>query len=215
MRSGEEREMRLFDGQITGFQASALGEFSGHMPWDLTSNATRIVAQLLGRLGDDFALSDNIAIHRTATIEGGAILKGPAIIGPECFIAAGAYVRDGCWLEANCILGPGAELKSSFVFGGSKLAHFNFVGDSILGHEVNLEAGSIIANFRNEGADPAISFIHMGKRIETGARKFGALAGDRTKIGANAVVAPGAILAPGTIVKRLSLVDQAVAADVA
>jgi UDP-N-acetylglucosamine diphosphorylase / glucose-1-phosphate thymidylyltransferase / UDP-N-acetylgalactosamine diphosphorylase / glucosamine-1-phosphate N-acetyltransferase / galactosamine-1-phosphate N-acetyltransferase len=51
------------------------------------------------------------------------------------FIAAGAYVRGGCWLEANCVLGPGAELKSSFVFAGTKLAHFNFVGDSILGRE--------------------------------------------------------------------------------
>jgi carbonic anhydrase/acetyltransferase-like protein (isoleucine patch superfamily) len=50
--------------------------------------------------------------------------------------------------------------------------------------------------------------MHRGQRIETGAEKFGALVGDRTKIGCNAVIAPGAILAPDTIVKRLSLVDQ-------
>lgn len=207
--------MRVFDGQIAGFHTSALGEFSGSPPWELTLNSTRVVERLLDRLGDGYAVSRNIAVHLTSTIEEGATIKGPAIIGPNCFIAAAAYVRGGCWLEANCILGPGAELKSSFVFRGSKLAHFNFVGDSILGCEVNLEAGSIIANYRNELPDPFISFIHMGKRIETGAKKFGALVGDRTKIGANAVVAPGAILAPGTIVKRLSLIDQAIAADVA
>lgn len=52
-----------------------------------------------------------------------------------------AYLRGGVWLERSCVVGPGAELKSSFLFDGSKLAHFNFVGDSIVGCEVNLEAG--------------------------------------------------------------------------
>jgi acetyltransferase-like isoleucine patch superfamily enzyme len=55
-----------------------------------------------------------------------------------------------------------------------------------------------------------ISFFHKGTRLETGVEKFGALVGDRTRIGANAVVAPGAILAPAMVVKRLSLIDQAV-----
>ena len=171
--------------------------------------------RLLNRLGAGYRLNGNIAIHLTATIEEGAIIKGPAIIGRSSFIAAGAYMRGGCWLDADCVLGPGVELKSSFVFAGSKLAHFNFVGDSILGREVNLEAGSIIANYRNEQPDPAVSFVHKGTWIKTGAEKFGALVGDRTKIGANAVIASGAILAPDTIVKRLSLVDQGVAADLA
>ena len=143
-------------------------------------------------------------------VEAGAIIKGPAIIGPDCFIAAGAYLRGGCWLEARCVIGPGSELKSSFVFAGSNLAHFNFVGDSILGREVNLEAGAVIANYRNEYAEPTVSFIYNGKRIDTGTEKFGALVGDRTRIGANAVIAPGAILVCGTIVKRLGLIDQGV-----
>ena len=99
-------------------------------------------------------------------------------------------------------------MKSSFLFSGTKLAHFNFVGDSILGHDVNLEAGSIIANYRNELDGAAISFDFHGELVETGVNKFGALLGDRTKIGANSVVAPGAILPAGTIVKRLSLIDQ-------
>jgi NDP-sugar pyrophosphorylase family protein len=200
--------MNLIDEHISGFRSSALGEFSGRMPWQLTCGAIGIVELLLGRLRDGYAVTDGVAVHLTSTIENGAVIKGPAIIGPDCFVAAGAYVRGGCWLEANCILGPGAELKSSFVFRGSKLAHFNFVGDSILGYGVNLEAGSIIANYRNEWASPAISFCHRGQQVETATEKFGALVGDYTKIGANAVIAPGAILAPATIVKRLSLVDQ-------
>jgi NDP-sugar pyrophosphorylase family protein len=206
--------MRVIGEQIARFSTSALGEFSDSAPWELTHGSTGVVEWLLNRLGEGYTVSGDVAVHVTSTIEEGAIIKGPAIIGPDCFIAAGAYLRGGCWLEADCILGPGAELKSSFVFGGSKLAHFNFVGDSILGCEVNLEAGSVIANHRNEWVHPAISFNYGGKRIETGAKRFGALVGDRTKIGANAVIAPGAILAPATVVKRLSLVDQGVAAEV-
>jgi UDP-N-acetylglucosamine diphosphorylase / glucose-1-phosphate thymidylyltransferase / UDP-N-acetylgalactosamine diphosphorylase / glucosamine-1-phosphate N-acetyltransferase / galactosamine-1-phosphate N-acetyltransferase len=202
--------VELIDEHIAEFRNSALRDFSGSPPWELTSSSTAIVERLLGGLGVDYAVNGNVACHLTSTIEEGAILKGPAIVGPKCFIGSGTLVRGGCWLEGNCILGPGAELKSSFVFGGSKLAHFNFVGDSILGRGVNLEAGSIIANYRNEWADPTISFVYRGKRIGTGAEKFGALVGDRTRIGANAVIAPGAVLAPDTIVKRLSLVDQAV-----
>jgi bifunctional UDP-N-acetylglucosamine pyrophosphorylase / glucosamine-1-phosphate N-acetyltransferase len=200
--------MSLIDEQISGFKTSALGAFSDRAPWELTLASVGIVEQLLSRLDRDYVVSDQIAVHPGSIVEPGAIIKGPSIIGPNCFIAAGAYLRGGCWLEAECILGPGAELKSSFVFRGSKLAHFNFVGDSILGCEVNLEAGSIIANYRNERSNPAISFIHNGQMIATGATKFGALVGDRTRIGANAVIAPGAILAPATIVNRLALVDQ-------
>jgi UDP-N-acetylglucosamine diphosphorylase / glucose-1-phosphate thymidylyltransferase / UDP-N-acetylgalactosamine diphosphorylase / glucosamine-1-phosphate N-acetyltransferase / galactosamine-1-phosphate N-acetyltransferase len=201
----------VIEAHIAGFRSSALGEFSGSMPWELTLGSIGIVERLLSGLREGYDVTDSVAIHRTSAIENGAVIKGPAIIGPDCFIAAGAYVRGGCWLEANCILGPGVELKSSFVFNGSKLAHFNFVGDSLLGCGVNLEAGSIIANYRNERAGPAISFFHDGKRFDTGVEKFGALVGDHTRIGANAVVAPGAVLAPATIVKRLSLIDQGIA----
>jgi NDP-sugar pyrophosphorylase family protein len=199
----------VLEAHIAGFRSSPFGAFSGRMPWDLTSGAVATVERLLRELPEGYDVAGSVAIHRTSAIENGAVIKGPAIIGPDCFIAAGAYVRGGCWLEANCILGPGAELKSSFVFRGSKLAHFNFVGDSVLGSGVKLEAGSIIANYRNEWANPAISFFHEGKRLDASVDKFGALVGDQTRIGANAVIAPGAILAPATIVKRSSLIDQA------
>jgi acetyltransferase-like isoleucine patch superfamily enzyme len=73
---------------------------------------------------------------------------------------------------------------------------------------VNVEAGAMIANYRNERADKRIRIRVEGQEIDTGVDKFGALIGDHARIGANAVIAPGAILRPGAIVKRLSLVDQ-------
>jgi UDP-N-acetylglucosamine diphosphorylase / glucose-1-phosphate thymidylyltransferase / UDP-N-acetylgalactosamine diphosphorylase / glucosamine-1-phosphate N-acetyltransferase / galactosamine-1-phosphate N-acetyltransferase len=193
---------------IAGFGDSALAPFADAKPWELTRDCRDIVERLLARLADNYAIAENVAVHTTAVVEPAAVIKGPAIIGPRCLIAAGAYLRGGCWLEADCVLGPGAELKSSLVFAGSKLAHFNFVGDSVLGHNVNLEAGAVIANYRNERGGAAISFVYQGKRIDTGVDKFGALVGDGTKLGANAVIAPGAFIAPGTVVPRLSLIEQ-------
>ncbi|EIM29876.1 hypothetical protein MicloDRAFT_00011960 [Microvirga lotononidis] len=200
--------MRVVADHIANYATSPLAAFFSWMPWELTAQAVQAVEQLLPGLDAEYELSGNIAVHRTATIENGATLKGPAIIGPGCFLAAGSLVRGGCWLDRNCIIGPGAELKSSFLFAGSRLAHFNFVGDSILGTDVNLEAGSIIANHRNELPDPAIRILYEGTVIETGAVKFGAIVGDACRIGANAVLAPGTILPAGAIVQRLSLIDQ-------
>jgi len=103
---------------------------------------------------------------------------------------------------------PARQLKSSFVFTGSKLARFNFVGDSILGADVNLEAGSIICNYRNERADKEV-LVRIGKALrKTGSEKFGAVVGDHSRIGANAVVAPGALLAASSVVPRASLRDE-------
>jgi NDP-sugar pyrophosphorylase family protein len=193
---------------ITAFTDSPLAALSEKTPWELTTNSTSAVRRLFDEISHEYRVSDDVAIHRTATVEDGALIKAPAIIGPRCFIAAGSLIRGGCWLEESCIIGQGCELKSSFLFAGSKLAHFNFVGNSVLGTRVNLEAGSIIANFRNECTDPRISIFHAGQIVETGVEKFGALVGDDCKFGANAVIAPGAIFERGTIVARLTLVDQ-------
>lgn len=177
-------------------------------PWRITEQAEALISAAILALDSEYRTIDGVAVHRTATVEAGAIVKGPAIIGPNCFVAASAYLRGGVFLDDDCIIGPGAELKTSFMFAGSKLAHFNFVGDSILGSGVNLEAGSIIANYRNELEDKAIRIRLDGGVIETGVQKFGALLGDGVRIGANAVIAPGAILAPGSRLARMALLDQ-------
>jgi NDP-sugar pyrophosphorylase family protein len=187
---------------------SPLAHFATQAPWAWTANAADIVRALLASCGDDYEIHGDVAVHRSATVEPGALVKGPALIGPNCFIASTALLRGGCWMEEGCIIGPSAELKTSFLFGGAKLAHLNFVGDSVLGADVNVEAGAMIANHRNERADKRIRIRVHGAVIDTGVEKFGALVGDGARIGANAVIAPGALLAPGAIVARLSLVDQ-------
>jgi NDP-sugar pyrophosphorylase family protein len=196
---------------IAGFAASPLAPWGGSLPWELPMRAPEIVRELLAGLPvDAYAVDGDVAVHRSARVEAGAVLKGPLILGPDCFVAAGAYLRGGNWVDARCSIGPGVELKSSFVFAGTALAHFNFVGDSVLGAGVNMEAGSIVCNHRNERAVKEI-FVRSGQGgalQPTGCEKFGALIGDGARIGANAVIAPGALLRPGRIVGRASLLDQ-------
>jgi NDP-sugar pyrophosphorylase family protein len=177
-------------------------------PWDFVGNIEALLRQQIAGLDSSYQRVDEVAVHRTARIEAGAVVKGPAIIGANCFIAAGAYLRGGVYLERNCIIGPSSELKTTVMFAGSKLAHMNFVGDSIIGADVNIEAGVIIANYRNELESRNIRIGYRGQVIDTGVSKFGALVGDGSRIGANAVIAPGALLERGSIVGRLQLIDQ-------
>jgi bifunctional N-acetylglucosamine-1-phosphate-uridyltransferase/glucosamine-1-phosphate-acetyltransferase GlmU-like protein len=196
---------------IAAFQASALQQWASAFPWELTSQSEGVVRQLLRSItATEYVVANEVAVHASSTIEPGAVLKGPLILGPHCFVASGAYLRGGNWVAERCTFGPGAELKSSFVFSGTKLAHFNFVGDSVLGSSVNLEAGSIICNYRNERVDNEVR-VRVGAVLHrTGCSKFGALVGDRCRIGANAVLAPGAILPAGLVVRRASLRDDEV-----
>jgi UDP-N-acetylglucosamine diphosphorylase / glucose-1-phosphate thymidylyltransferase / UDP-N-acetylgalactosamine diphosphorylase / glucosamine-1-phosphate N-acetyltransferase / galactosamine-1-phosphate N-acetyltransferase len=178
-------------------------------PWQICADAAALVRAAIPALPSSYRLPrDGIAVHETATIEEGAILKPPCIIGAKCFVAAYAYLRDGVWLGDGVTVGPSVEIKSSFIGPGSSAAHFNFVGNSILGAAVNLEAGAILANYRNESADKEIVCVVDGALVRTGCEKFGALVGDGCRIGANAVLAPGTILSRGTIVPRLKLIDQ-------
>jgi UDP-N-acetylglucosamine diphosphorylase / glucose-1-phosphate thymidylyltransferase / UDP-N-acetylgalactosamine diphosphorylase / glucosamine-1-phosphate N-acetyltransferase / galactosamine-1-phosphate N-acetyltransferase len=111
-------------------------------------------------------------------------------------------------LGANSYVGPGTELKSVICCGDSDFAHFNYVGNSIVGKGVNFEAGSVVANHLNETPGMNIRAKVGEDIIDTKQLKFGALVGDNSKIGANAVLSPGTILKPNTIVPRLTLVQQ-------
>jgi len=179
-------------------------------PWTITSNLKNIIEKMIPDLGDDFIIENNIAIHKTATIENNVTIKSPAIIGKNCYIGANAYFREGVYLDESVKIGPGCEIKSSIIFSETAVAHFNYIGNSIVGRNINFEAGSIAANHYNERAVKKISVLYNSEIIETNSDKFGSLIGDKSRIGANAVLSPGTILIKNSIVKRLELIEQVV-----
>lgn len=198
--------MIRIDNYINSF--SSCIEQGDRQPWDLILHIKELVKEMLDSLGDDYIIKDDIAIHKTACIDQNVIMKGPLIIEKNCFIGANSYLRNGVYLSNNINIGTGCEIKSSIIFDHTAIAHFNFVGDSIIGAHVNFEAGSVTANHYNERKNKNIFVVHEGVTINTKVHKFGSLIGDHTKIGANAVLSPGTLLAKKSIVKRLELVEQ-------
>lgn len=180
----------------------------GMQPWEITQRMSEIIHIKIGMLDNRYNIRDGIAIHQSATVEDRVILKAPVIIGEDCFIGANAYLRNGVYLGNKSSVGPACEVKSSIIFNHTEIAHLNFIGDSIIGSNINFEAGSITTNYFNERRDKEIAVLFQSDIIKTGVEKFGSLVGDNCKIGANAVLSPGTILHPDTVVKRLQLVEQ-------
>ena len=199
--------MILIDDFISGF-SSLFKDQQSWQPWEVTDCLKEIIRIRLLQLGDDYEITDEVAVHKTAVVETGAVLKSPAIIGPDCVVGAHAYFREGVFLDQSVKIGPGCEIKNSIIFSGTAIAHFNYVGNSIIGRNVNFEAGSIAANHYNERENKRISVLYRGEVIDTGVNKFGSLVGDGSRIGANAVLSPGTILECNSIVRRLELVEQ-------
>jgi NDP-sugar pyrophosphorylase family protein len=203
------KQVLAIDNFVKRFSVIFPGEKS-RMPWEVTDKLAELIEETIKKLGSDFLISNDIAIHKTATIEQNVVLKGSIIIGENCFIGANAYLRGPVFLDRSVKIGPGCEIKQSLIFSDSSVAHFNYIGNSIVGSNVNFEAGAVAANHFNERADKRISVYFNSELIPTDSQKFGALVGDNGKIGANAVLSPGTILHANSVVKRLELIDQSI-----
>ena len=177
-------------------------------PWELTTNLKKIIENTIPQLGTEFKISDGIAIHKSVIVENGDTIKKPFIAMENCRIGANNYFREGVFLDKSVNIGPSSEIKSSIICSGTAIAHLNYIGNSIIGQKVNFEGGSIAANHYNERRDKRILVKYRNTVIETGIEKFGALVGDDSRIGANAVLSPGTILERKSIVKRLELIEQ-------
>ncbi len=81
---------------------------------------------------------------------------------------------------------------------GAKAPHFNYVGDSILGRGVNLGAGVKLSNLRNDGGEVYLRIDEL--KLASGLRKFGAILGEDSQLGCNAVTNPGTVLGNNSIV---------------
>ena len=133
-----------------------------------------------------------ISIGEGSSIEPGAYIKGPCYIGRNCSIRQGAYLRGNVITGDGCVIGHASEVKNSIFLDRSHAAHFAYVGDSILGNDVNLGSHTTCANLK---LNREVVFVRdSGEKINTGLRKFGAIIGDRTQIGCNCVTNPGALI---------------------
>lgn len=185
-------------------------------PWQALERLDAFAATLVDERGGGNAGG---AIHPTAVIEGPLVFEEGVEVGPYAYLtgpvylAAGAKVGHAAHLRGPVVLGPGAhvmhasEVKRSLLLGGAKAPHFNYVGDSVVGHDVNLGAGVKLANFKTFGDEVKVN------GHGTGLRKFGAALGDGVSIGCNAVLAPGTVVGKRSIIYHGATVRGVVAAD--
>ncbi len=156
-------------------------------------------------------IGEDVFIDEGTTLEPGAVIKGPAWIGRNCQIRAGCYIRENVIIGDGCVLGNSCEFKNCVVFDGCEIPHYNYVGDSILGHKAHLAAGVILSNVRLDRLEVTVKTDT--DVIPTSLRKFGAIVGDYAEIGCNSVISPGSIIGRRCIIYPLTHFSGVLDAD--
>ena len=179
----------IFDG--CEFAWEALKKIEGYI-------AANLKPELRNKCDGVAYIGDNVFIGEGTVVEDGVMIKGPAIIGNNCRIRHNAYLRENVILGDGCVVGNSTEIKNSLLFNNAGAPHFNYVGDSILGHKAHLGAGVKVSNIKLFPGN--ITVTVDGKPFDTGLRKFGVLLGDGAEIGCNAVLNPGSVIGRGAVI---------------
>ncbi len=162
-------------------------------PWEALPKIKTFLSALSGSLGADFReIAPGVWVHETARVAPSACIEGPCVIDEGAEIRHCAYIRGSVIVGKGAVVGNSTELKNSVLFDGCQVPHYNYVGDSILGHMAHMGAGSILSNVKADKRNVVVKAA--GVEIETGLRKFGAVLGDHAEIGCNAVLNPGTVV---------------------
>ena len=192
--SGIPRTEDLFDlGQTD--HASLFGSLD--QAWEVLPRISDYLRANLrpGQLGQSHrqaVVEGDVFIGAGTVIEAGALVQGPVWIGRNCRIGHGATLRSNVIVGDSCVVGHAAELKNAILFNGCDVPHFNYVGDSVLGHRVHLGAGVMLSNYRLIRGNVNIRLA--SGLVDSGLAKFGSLIGDRIEIGCNSALNPGTII---------------------
>ncbi|MFC4551626.1 MULTISPECIES: bifunctional sugar-1-phosphate nucleotidylyltransferase/acetyltransferase [Halorussus] len=168
-------------------------------PWELLEanewKLGELDREIRGEVHEDAELRGPVVVEEGASVDAGVVVEGPALIRSGANVGPNAYVRGATLVGEDAKVGHGVEVKNSVLGEGTHVAHLSYVGDSVLGREVNFGAGTNVANLRHD--DEAVKFTVKGERVSTGRRKFGVVAGDGAKTGINTSLNAGVKLSAG------------------
>lgn len=157
--------------------------------WDIfDANEMKVEESLEEANAGNVLMGDNVVIKPGVHIEGNVVVGDGSVIGPNC------YIRGCTSIGRNCHIGNGVEIKNSIIMDNSNVPHLSYVGDSVIGENCNLGAGTITANLRHDNCE--VKVMTKGKIADSGKRKLGMFMGDFTKTGVGSVVYPGMVLGP-------------------
>lgn len=150
-------------------------------------------------------LTGPVSIGRGTTLKPGVMIEGPVMIGNDCVIGPNCFIHHNTTIGDRCDIGQGVELKNSVVLPGTKIKHLSYIGDSIIGENVNIAAGTITANLRHDRR----TIIMNG--VDSGRKKLGTVIGDNVQVGINTSIYPGKTIGPGSWTTVAAVVDSDVA----
>jgi bifunctional UDP-N-acetylglucosamine pyrophosphorylase/glucosamine-1-phosphate N-acetyltransferase len=165
-------------------------------PWELLEanewKLGELDRDLRGEVADTAELRGDVVVEDGATVEPGVVLEGPVLVRAGAHVGPNAYVRGHTLLGEGARVGNAVEVKNSVVMAGTAVPHLSYVGDSVLGREVNFGAGTTVANLRHD--DEPVRLTVKGERVSTGRRKFGVVVGDGAKTGIETTLNAGVTL---------------------
>lgn len=154
---------------------------------------------------------EDVWVAKSAKLYPNVYIAGPTIIGPETEVRPGAFIRGNALIGAGCVVGNSTEVKNAILFDGAQAPHYNYIGDSVMGHKAHTGAGAVTSNLKQDHSN--VTVLKDGERVETGMRKFGAMLGDHAEIGCGSVLNPGTVVGKNARVYPLSMVRGFVPAN--
>ena len=179
-------------------------------PWDLLAANARLLARskrrIAGRIEEGAKVTGQVTIEKGALIRTGTVIEGPARIGEGAVIGPLAHIRAGTCVGKRSAIGAFCEVKNSIIMDHTKIPHLSYIGDSIIGENCNLAAGTIVANLKLN--DNTVRMRIKDSLVDTGLRKLGIVTGDNVKTGINASFMPGIRIASGAVIPACSVVSE-------
>ena len=197
------------EGRLTAYPLSVWMDVG--YPWDMLCANEHLLASIsgdiLGTVEENVVIKGQLILGKGSVIKSGTYIEGPCIIGENTSVGPNAYLRPGTTVGNNCHIGHAVEIKNSIIFDDTKIPHYNYIGDSVIGSRCNFGAGTKIANLRHDHG-----IVKVGG-ASTGRKKFGAVIGDDVLFGINCSINTGSSIGSGTRVAPNSLVSGIVEND--
>jgi hypothetical protein len=132
-----------------------------------------------------------IVIDLGAEIRNGTRLEGPTYVGPGTRVLGG-FIRGSVFGPECRVQG---EIAASVFLGFANKSHYGFVGHSVVGHWVNLGAGTTTSNLKNTYGSVRLEVD--GERIETNRTNLGTFFGDHAKTAIGTMLTTGTVVSAG------------------
>ncbi|MGQ9624750.1 MAG: bifunctional sugar-1-phosphate nucleotidylyltransferase/acetyltransferase [Candidatus Bathycorpusculaceae bacterium] len=178
--------------------------------WDLLEAnrwvLTKMKHKIFGIVEEGAHLVGPVTVAETARIRSGAYIEGPTFIDEKSDIGPNCYIRPCTSIGKEVRIGNACEIKNSIIMDGTHIGHLSYVGDSVLGENCNLGAGTITANYRLDAG--TIKMMVKDKLVDSGRTKLGAILGDNVKTGINALLMPGVKIGVNTRVGPNLVVER-------